>query len=173
MHAGPRNQVVTVLAMNLMALCFTAASAVAAEAPPKVGDKAADFELPAMAGGKVRLSKVTEPGPVVLIVLRGYPGYQCPICNRQVGEFLQQAEQFKAAGANVIFVYPGPAKDLELRAKEFYADKTIPDHFLLVTDPDYTFTNKYNLRWDAPRETAYPATFVIQKDQKITFANVS
>jgi peroxiredoxin len=109
----------------------------------------------------------------VLVVLRGYPGYQCPICNRQVGEYLQKAELFKAAGASVAFVYPGPAKDLELRAKEFYADKTIPEHFLLVTDSDYTFTNKYGLRWDTPRETAYPATFVIQKDQKIAFARVS
>jgi len=109
---------------------------------------------------------------VVLVVLRGYPGYQCPVCNQQVGQFLQQADKFKAAGAQLVFVYPGASKDLALRAKEFWADRSLPDHVQLLIDPDYKFTNAYHLRWDAPKETAYPSTFVIQ-DRKITFAKVS
>jgi hypothetical protein len=44
---------------------------------------------------------------------------------------------------------------------------------MFVTDPDYTFTNAYNLRWDVPRETAYPSTFVMDKQRKIHFARIS
>jgi peroxiredoxin len=33
--------------------------------------------------------------------------------------------------------------------------------------------NLYGLRWDAPNETAYPSTFVIDKKGKIVFSKVS
>ncbi len=147
--------------------------AFAAEAPPQVGDTVKDFELSSVSDEKVKLSEVTKNGPVVLVVLRGFPGYQCPVCNQQVGQYLSQADKFKAAGAQVLLIYPGPSKNLTQRADEFLAAKTLPSHFRLLVDPDYTFTNAYHLRWNAPGETAYPATFVIQKDRKITFAKVS
>jgi len=35
----------------------------------------------------VSLANLNHQGPVVLIVLRGYPGYQCPYCTRQVHDF--------------------------------------------------------------------------------------
>jgi peroxiredoxin Q/BCP len=145
----------------------------AAEKTPKVGDIAEDFELNSLSGEKVKLSKLTDAGPVVLVVLRGFPGYQCPVCNQQVGQFLADAEKFQAAGAQVLLVYPGAANKLNQRAMEFAGKKTMPDHFHLVIDPDYKFTTKYHLRWNEPQETAYPSTFVIQKDRKITFAKVS
>lgn len=129
-------------------------TAAAADTFPKVGDSAKDFELAAVGGEKVKLSKLTETGPVVLVVLRGYPGYQCPLCTQQVAQFFGKADAFKAAGARVVFVYPGPANDLEKRAKEFLGDKRMPDGFYLLTDPDYSFTNAYGLRWNAPAETA-------------------
>jgi len=146
----------------------------AADDPPKVGDAAKDFALPSLSGETVRLSELTMKGPVVLVVLRGFPGYQCPICNQQVGQFLQHADKFEKAGAQLVFVYPGAGKekDLTLRANEFVKDRRLPAHVQLLTDPDYKLTNAYHLRWDAPRETAYPSTFVI-RDGKIAFAKIS
>ena len=44
--------------------------------PPAVGDTASDFALSTMDGKQVRLSELTAKSRVVLIVLRGYPGYQ-------------------------------------------------------------------------------------------------
>ncbi|MBX9579051.1 MAG: peroxiredoxin family protein [Gemmataceae bacterium] len=145
----------------------------AAEKPPAVGDQAKDFELTALGGDAVKLSKLTEAGPVVLVVLRGYPGYQCPLCTRQAGEFLGKADEFKAAGAKVVLVYPGPAEKLKERAGEFVKGKDYPDHFQLLLDPDYTFTTAYGLRWDAKNETAYPATFVLDGKRAVRFAKVS
>ena len=157
------------LAAGLAALCAATASA----EPPKVGDTAKDFALKSIAGETVKLSDLTAKGPVVLVVLRGYPGYQCPICSRQVGEIAQNAKKIEAAGANVLMVYPGPADGLAERASEFLDGKGLPEPLTLVTDPDYTFTNLYDLRWDAPKETAYPSTFVIDGDGKIVSATIS
>jgi peroxiredoxin len=88
-----------------------------------------------------------------------------------VRDFLQNAKGF--AGARVILVYPGPGDDLVRRAGEFLADKNLPDHFNLLLDPGYEFTNLYGLRWDAPKETAYPATFVIDQKGIVFFAKIS
>lgn len=140
---------------------------------PKVGDKAKDFELAAIGGEKVRLSKLTEKGPVVLVVLRGYPGYQCPICSVQFAEFLGKADELKEAQAQVVFVYPGPAEKLKERAGEFVKGKDYPAHFTILLDPDYAFTHAYGLRWEAKNETAYPSTFVIDSKQKVTYSLVS
>ncbi|MHC5540484.1 peroxiredoxin family protein [Singulisphaera rosea] len=140
---------------------------------PKVGETAPDFELSSVAGEKVRLSKLALRGPVVMIVLRGYPGYQCPICNGQVGEFLGRAREFQAAKANVVLIYPGPSDALKQHASEFVRGKTMPENFHLLIDPDYTVTDRYGLRWDEPRETAYPSTFVIGTDREVRFAKIS
>lgn len=140
---------------------------------PKVGDEAKDFELTAIGGEKMKLSKLTDAGPVVLVVLRGYPGYQCPICTKQFAELNAKADDFKKAGAQVVFVYPGPSDGLKAKAEEFVKGKDYPTHFTLLLDPDYTFTTAYGLRWDAKGETAYPSTFVLDGKRKVAFAKVS
>lgn len=146
----------------------------AAAAAPKAGDKAEDFELKSFAGSEVKLSTIAKENKnVVLIALRGYPGYQCPLCNRQVASFIDQAEKFKSAGSTVVFVYPGPSDGLTRHAEEFIKGKSIPDGFHLLLDPDYKFVDSYKIRWNEVNETAYPATFVIDGDLKITYAKVS
>lgn len=150
-----------------------AATQPVAALPPKVGDKAPDFTLSTLDGNALQLPKLTTEGPVVLIVLRGWPGYQCPICTRQVGEFIARADDFKAAKARVVLVYPGPADRLAEHAKEFVTDKSIPTGFSFVLDPDLKFTSSWGLRWDAPKETAYPSTFVIDREGAVRFAETS
>jgi thioredoxin-dependent peroxiredoxin len=142
-------------------------------APPKVGDQAPDFELLALGGEKVRLSTIAKQGQVAVVVLRGYPGYQCPVCSRQVRQFAEREKQFEAAGAEVLMIYPGPAHELQKRAAEFVQGRDLPNNFRLLLDPDYEFTNAWHLRWNAPRETAFPSTFVLDHDRKIRFAQIS
>lgn len=150
-----------------------AAGALSAAEIPAVGDKAPDFTLQELAGKDVTLSQLTAEGPVVLVVLRGWPGYQCPICFAQVAGLLKKANEIASDGAHVVLVYPGPAERLGEHAAEFMKSKSLPAHFLYVTDPDYKFTDAYGLRWDAPRETAYPSTFVIDPGGVVRFATVS
>jgi len=154
-------------------LALAIAQAFAQSAPPAVAEKAADFTLSTVDGKSARLSEITAKGPVALIVLRGYPGYQCPFCNRQVQDLLQHSSEFEAAGVRVVMVYPGPAQDLSMRASEFLTGKKLPDHFYLLLDPEYRFTNQYRLRWEAPRETAYPSTFLIDRQGMIIWEKIS
>jgi peroxiredoxin len=142
-------------------------------ATPRVGDMAPDFELNSLHGEKVKLSELSQRGPVVLVVLRGYPGYQCPICSAQVGELMSKAREFQEARSRVVLVYPGPSEGLKQRADEFVRGKTLPENFQILLDPGYTFTNRYGLRWDAPKETAYPSAFVIDGQRTIRFSKVS
>jgi peroxiredoxin len=120
------------------------------------------------------LSEFTAKGPVALIVLRGYPGYQCPYCQRQVHDFLIYADKFYALGTQILLVYPGPPADLDQHAREFLAKQNpLPANLHLVIDPDYKFTNKYGLRWDEPKETAYPTTFLIDHSEIVFFRKIS
>ncbi|SRR5229473_1159349 len=159
----------------------TAAAAQMAPAPmkmgaattPAVGEKAPDFALTDLSGSTVKLSDQTARGPVVLVVLRGWPGYQCPFCTRQFGEYLAHASDLGATGAQVVFVYPGPAEGLKAHARTFTADRPLPGSFRILLDPDYTFTQAYGLRWDAPNETAYPSTFVLDRSGHVTFVRTS
>lgn len=140
---------------------------------PPIGSTADDFELESLDGSQVKLSELAHDGPVVLVVLRGYPGYQCPICSRQVGDLRRHAEDFLRLGAKVVLVYPGEANALKQRAQEFLHGSTLPDPLVLVLDPDYSFTSAYGLRWDAPRETSYPSTFVLDADRVVKFRKIS
>ncbi len=157
---------ITVTAAGLL----LAANAFAVE-PPKIGDAAPDFTLATLDGTNVTLSAEFAARPVVLLVLRGWPGYQCPLCTLQVHDFVTHTADF--AKARVIMVYPGPADELKAHAQDFLKNKDWPKEFIFVTDPDYAMIKSYGLRWDAPGETAYPATFVIDAKGKIQFAKIS
>jgi len=140
----------------------------------KLGEVAKDFEFQPLDGNKkVKLNALAKDGPVVLVVLRGYPGYQCPICSQQVNDFRKRAKEFAERGAKIVLVYPGPAEDLKKRAREFLKDDVLPKPMMLVIDPAYKFTNLYGLRWNAEAETAYPSTFVLDSQRKVMYRKVS
>lgn len=154
-------------------VCAEESSDSVATAAPKVGEKAKMFALQSLDGEKVELKSLLKKGPVVIAILRGYPGYQCPACTRQVGDYVKRADEFAKAGATVVFVYPGEAKDLEKRAQEFLKQTELPAPLMLVLDPDQKFVTATGLRWEAPNETAYPSTFIVDADGKVTFRKVS
>lgn len=160
---------------RLVAALFLSAAVAAARAatPPQVGDTAPDFTLRTLDDRAVNLEQLTGRQRVVLIMLRGWPGYQCPLCTRQVNEFAARARDFDQRGAKVVMVYPGPAAQLAAHAQEFLQHKQWPANFIFLLDPNYAFTNAYGLRWDAPKETAYPSTFIVGRDGKVSFAKIS
>lgn len=142
-------------------------------ATPKVGGPAPNFVLQTLDQKPVELNVLTAKTPVVLVVLRGWPGYQCPLCTKQVQDFVSRAPDFRARGVQVLMVYPGPAEKLAEHAQEFLGNKQWPEEFLFALDPDYELTRKYGLRWEAKKETAYPSTFIIDREGKVRFAYVS
>jgi len=160
--------------LSFVIICFFLVAGLAAAQTPVVGAKAPDFRLSTPSGRSVQMSKEQHGQSLVLIVLRGYPGYQCPYCVKQVREFVARAADFAAKNARVLLVYPGPPADLDQHAKEFLEKQAdLPANVVLVTDPDYAATNLYGLRWDAPHETAYPSTFILDKTGTIMFEKIS
>lgn len=147
-------------------------------AGPKEGSKIGEITGTTMHGAEFNLSKLVEKGSVVLVILRGFPGYQCPVCSTQVAGYIAKAEEFeKQRNTPVVFIYPGEVSNLEKRAKEFTAplekEVELPSNFIFVLDQDYRITNYLGLRWDEPKETAYPAAFVIDHSGYIQYAKVS
>jgi peroxiredoxin len=142
---------------------------------PAVGDKLPDVTLAKLDGMKVTLSELHKQGPVVVVMLRGWVGYQCPYCTRQVGEFLSgdNAKMLADRHANVVFVYPGDPAMVQVKAEDFISGKTVPANMHFVTDPGLKTVEAFHLRWDAPNETAYPSTFVVDKMGVVRYAKIS
>jgi len=165
----------SLLAKVSLALFFGLFSVACAFAQtPAVGAKAPDFTLSTPSGKPVQMSKDQHGQSLVLIVLRGYPGYQCPYCVKQVHDFVEHAPAFAAKNARVLLVYPGPPADLDQHAREFLEKQAdLPANVTLVTDPDYKVTNQYGLRWETEHETAYPSTFILDKSGTIVFEKIS
>ena len=161
------------LAACLLSLTIIAAGPATQPTPPAVGDKAPDFALDTLDGKTVRLSELTKAGPVVLLELRGWVGYQCPLCTKQVHDFVTQAAALRKAGAQVVLVYPGSGDSLKMHAEEFITGKGMPDDFAFVLDPDLKFTTEWGLRWNKVKENSYPATFVIDQTGIVRFAKIS
>ncbi len=143
--------------LTFATLLFAPVLLLAAEpSVPNAGDLASDFTLESLQGEKVTLLNRTQEGPVVVVVLRGWPGYQCPICTRQVAQFAKKQQELTQAGAQVLLIYPGPADELLAHAKEFFGTSKLPEKFTALIDPDFQFTNAWHLRWDAPRRPPIP-----------------
>jgi peroxiredoxin Q/BCP len=158
----------------LAAACALFLGASAFGQTPAVGAKAPDFTLSTPTGKAITLSTEQRGHDLVLVILRGFPGYQCPYCVKQVHDFTDHASDFKAKNTRVLLVYPGPPADLDQHAKEFLEKQAeLPANVVLVTDPDYKVTNLYGLRWDAPHETAYPSTFVLDRKGTVVFEKIS
>lgn len=166
-------KITVLLLVTASAIPSTAADPPDSKKQLAVCDKAQDFALQNIEDKTVSLAATLKRGPVVLVVLRGYPGYQCPFCTKQFGELFSKAKKFDEQGATLVFVYPGPAPTLDKFAKEFVAGRELPKNFQFLTDPDYKFTQQYGLRWSAPNETAYPSSFVIDSKGVIRFAKIS
>ncbi|MCZ6565406.1 MAG: redoxin domain-containing protein [Gammaproteobacteria bacterium] len=153
------------------------ALAEAVVAGPIEGSKFKDFSGTTMNGVPFKLSKFVEKGTVAVVMLRGFPGYQCPVCSTQVAGYMAKSEEFEKHNTPVVFIYPGKVKDLDKRAKEFTSpleEKVdLPSNFIFVIDNNYKITNLLDLRWNAKNETAYPAAFIIDHKGYIQYLKVS
>lgn len=156
----------------ILMICSLAFASYAAD-PPKMGTEAPDFVLKTLDNKSVCLSDFAPDNKVVLVVLRGWPGYQCPLCTKQVHDYVTSAPSFAQAKVKVVMVYPGPAQDLKAHAQEFLNDKNWPKDFIFVLDPDFSMVKDYGLRWEAPNETSYPSTFIIDQKGMVRFEKIS
>lgn len=160
-----------------LAVCLVASALSAKEGPDsklEVGDRIIDFELPVVGSEEyLTLSDECKQGTVVVIVLRGYPGYQCPFCSRQIGALSNRAQALAKEAHRVILVYPGKAETIEKNSERFLGSRKLPEPLVLVRDKGMEMVTEWGLRWNARNETAYPATYVFDRNARLRWHQVS
>ena len=73
----------------------------------------------------------------------------------------------------MILVYPGEEKSLERRARQFMGSRRLPEPLVIVRDEGMEMVQQWGLRWNALRETAYPATYVVDRNGRVRWKKVS
>ncbi len=152
----------------------------------QTGDNAIDFTLPNAIGEQRNLSQLLEQGPVVLSFYRG--GW-CPYCNLQFKALNDILPEIQQLGANLIGVSP-ETPDNSISTAEKHGLK-----FEVLSDVGNTIANKYGLvmtviekmrpyylQWgfdlpalngDDSYQLPVPATYIIDRDKKITACYVN
>ncbi|MBI3272674.1 MAG: redoxin domain-containing protein [Planctomycetes bacterium] len=153
------------------ALALLAAGAVSALAQ--------DVEFARPGGGTLKLSDYRGKQAVVLLFMRGSAGeFACFHCGRQTHDYRANYEKFRAAGAEVLLVLPGPANAAGYLRKVGELDEAHPEPdfsvpFPVVADPDFAACRAFNVPVDeSPNATfpvSRPATVVLDKDGKVLF----
>jgi peroxiredoxin len=159
--------------IGLLITLFVATSLRAADDPIREGATAPDAQLQMLSGDTTSLSQLTAGKTTVVVFLRGYPGYQCPICSRQVADLLRRADVLTREGRQVLLVYPGEDPSLRGKARQFFRDFELPEGFRVVLDRGLELSTLYGLRWRAGRETVYPTTLVLSPQREVLFRRTS
>ena len=112
-----------------------------------------------------------EGKPLVLVILRGMAGEICVYCYTQVRALSNTMPEFKAAGADLVVVYPGDADRLEtfwqeLRRSEEFEGIEAP--FTFAYDPGFDLVKAL----DIGGKEALPTTLVLDAGGTIRFAHV-
>mmetsp|Transcript_43282 Transcript_43282/g.80414 ORF Transcript_43282/g.80414 Transcript_43282/m.80414 type:complete len:358 (-) Transcript_43282:49-1122(-) len=146
-------------------------------------DDAPDFELVDQDGDMVRLSRLLEEGPVVLVF---YRGKWCPQCNATLKRLQQCLELIKEKGANLVAISPMLPDGSQIFSSKFEL------HFPVLSDVGNHVARKFNITFTVPEhvrsmllswgedvpehngddswEIPIPATYIISKEGKIVWS---
>lgn len=149
----------------------------------KVGDYAADFDLPNAQGKSTKLSSLLTKGPVVLAF---YRGSWCPFCNRELHSLQTILPQLKAKGASLVAISPQlpestaatvSKNELSFDVLSDVGNRTAKAYGLVYSVPKLERPFYALLGADLPKhngdesfEIPLPATYIIDKNRKIKFA---
>lgn len=152
----------------------------------KVGDKAPNFELKDSKGNLVSLSNLTQKGNVVISFNRGN---WCPFCNIEFKHLQNSVNEIKNAGGNLIVISPQlPEKSAEIISKNgfdypilFDKGNEVAKQFgIAFTLPEPLIPIHKAFEMDIPAHNGdesfglpVPATYVVNKSNKIVFASVN
>ena len=129
----------------------------------KVGDRAPAFDLPAVPGGRIKLSQFKGEKNVVLYF---YPRDDTPGCTTEACDFRDGRARFEQADTVIL----GVSTD-DLKSHEKFIEKfTLP--FPLLADTDHAVSEKYGVwveksNYGKKYMGIQRATFLINKQGKI------
>src|SRR5690606_22550390 len=113
--------------------------------------------------------------PLILVFNRGFAGYVCPYCTTYTAQLATRYDEIRAAGAELLLVYPTREVD-EARVLEFTdavneilteeGEGALP--FPVFLDRGLAATIRFNLTGDITK----PSTFVLDRDGVVRYAHV-
>lgn len=151
-----------------------------------IGDKIPLFNLPNALNSQIEIGELLKNGPIILTF---YRGSWCPYCNLELRAYQQRLAEITSKGAQVIAISPElpdsslsnvqkNALDFQVLsdignqvARQFGLVFKLPDELAQVYTQLNSDITKYN--GDDSWELPLAATYVINKDAKITYAYVS
>jgi peroxiredoxin len=148
-----------------------------------VGEKAYLFKVTDQQGQEYSLQDALEKGPVVVVF---YRGQWCPVCNKHLSALQDGLDKIYATGATVVAISPEKTEYLQKTAAKTGAK------FTLLHDKDYKIAQGYDVLFlpasttramyntalraklgeahsDDSEQLPIPATYIINKDGKITW----
>jgi len=139
------------------------------------GDAAPDFTAVDISGRTVTLSKLTQKANVVLLFFRGF---WCSGCQKELSHFTEDIAKITAKGGHVIAITPSPDHYPIIPSRNPMRGLSI------IIDENQSIMNEYGVITQEASEyirvethygrhdfTLIPATYIINEDQKITYAH--
>ena len=122
-------------------------------------------------GNAVDLTQYRGKKNLVLVITRGVPqspgGIPCPYCVAQANSMAAHTSQFKNRDAEVLVLFPGPAKQInDFIDRAAPAKKSLP--FPLLLDKDLVVCDRLGIRGD----WAKPSTYIVDKKGAVVYAYV-
>ena len=141
---------------------------------PKGKIKGEGIKLVDAKGKDVELSSLLGK-PLVLVFMRGFAGTVCPYCTSYTAQMASRYDEFTAAGAEILIVYPTREEDRE-QVKTFVeiVDEILAEEgqasipFPVYLDLGVKVVKHYNLVGDLSK----PSTFVLDPSGKIRYLYV-
>ncbi len=149
----------------------------------QVGDKAPDFTLSNAINESVNLYDVLKKNKVVLTF---YRGTWCPYCNLVLNQYQAVLPEMKKAGATLMAISPQtPDESLNIKEKNTLQFEVLSDNGNIVSkqftavhkNPEKSLSKMKELGFeydsfyaDEGSEIPVPATFIIEQDGTISFA---
>jgi len=149
----------------------------------RVGDIAPDFTLSNAVDERFNLYEVLRTSRVVITF---YRGTWCPYCNLILNQYQSVLPEIKEAGAILVAISPQtPDESLNMKEKNRLQFEVLSDNGNLIAkkfttvhpNPKETLRKMAELGYDydsynsdEKSEIPVPATFIIEKDRKVSFA---
>jgi peroxiredoxin len=106
---------------------------------------------------------------LVLVFLRGFPGYVCVACTAQTAAFAAKQKEFEARDAQIIFIYPGHPDTVPTfleATRNFSSEFELP--FPVLLDVNFAASERFGVKGDL----AKPSAIIIDKGGIVRYAYV-
>jgi peroxiredoxin len=134
---------------------------------PKPG--ALDLTFVDREGHKIDLREFRGKKNLVVVVMRGFPGYLCPYCTAQTARLIENYDKFEQRQAEILVVFPGEKTkipDFVQAAQSTAQNKPLP--FPILLDEDRKVIEQLGIKGSL----AKPSTYILDKKGEIRFAYV-